>query len=384
MSHHTTRAPRVRRVRLITASTLLFLGAMALASSRAEAGGIPPTDPNRPGGLPAQGSCGPDGLGTYVKFTVPGIDGTIVAQPTASAPAAATVVQNSADKEFTILSATFNGSPAVIAEVIGGVTNLNPIWSFSPPILAPTPVMDVTDSGNFSQFALCLLNAGPLTLNKTVNAGSGTFEFSVTCRGTSDVPFLLTTVSLTASPGSPGSTVVFPNVPVGAACTATETQATPADYTNDGPKTVQITSPAGASITINNFKNATPVDDVSIVKTLEPTVLGPTATSATFVLTVTNNGNRAATNVVVTDVVPALLTVTGVTGPGTWLAPTWTVGDILAGSTATLRITVSVPLTVGVQYPVAPPVENCATVVSTQDNASGGNNVSCVTVRRSR
>jgi uncharacterized repeat protein (TIGR01451 family) len=374
----------LQKLRLAAAGTVLMLVTSAFIAGRAEAGGLPPTDPNRPGGLPAQGDCGEPAFGgVYVKFTVPGIDGTIVAQPTAGAPAAATVVQNSTDEEFTILSATYNGSPAVIAEVIGGVRNLNPIWSFSPPTLAPTPVLDVTDSGNFSQFALCLYTAGALTVNKTVDAGSGTFQFEVICRGLDGTVILTKTFSLTASAGSPGSMLISQTLPVGASCTATET-VIPTGWVGDGPKTVAIVA-TGSEITINNRQTAVPQPNISIVKTIDPAVLSPTQATATFSITVSNTGAGPATNVVVTDVVDPVLTVTNVSGPGTWLAPTWTIGSISPGGSVTLQITVNIPLTVALQYPPQPKVENCAVVAYTEDPTptDPANNTSCVTVRRS-
>jgi hypothetical protein len=356
-------------------AALAVTAAVVTLSGSASAGGLAPSGTAQ--NIPANGKCGPDLLGTYVKFTVPAGNGVIVANPTAAAPAAATVNQDAPNKEFTILSASFNGSPALIAEVIGGAASLNPKWTLSPPTLAPTPVLDVTSSNNFSQFSLCLINAGSFTLNKTVNSGSGSFTFTVTCVGRNGTVLATKSVTLAAGAGAPATSVVFPTVPLGATCTATETAAVPALYTNDGPKGALIATTAGAAVTINNTRI---IDNLRVVKTIP--VLSLSATSGTFSITVTNLGNRTATGVVVTDVVPSPLVITGTSGPGTWSAPTWTIGSLAAGASVTLNITVTVPLEVGVAYPPSAPVENCAAVVLTQTDIDLTNNNSCVTVTR--
>ena len=61
--------------------------------------------------------------------------------------------------------------------------------------------------------------------------------------------------------------------------------------------------------------------------------------TVTFTVTVTNNGPNQATNLSIDDVIPAGLTVGSVTpSVGSYTAPTWTVGTIDAGSSATLTI----------------------------------------------
>ena len=63
----------------------------------------------------------------------------------------------------------------------------------------------------------------------------------------------------------------------------------------------------------------------------------------TFTVTVTNSGPARATNVAIDDVLPAGLTAGTVTpSQGSWAEPTWTVGTIDSGSSATLTIEATV------------------------------------------
>ena len=71
--------------------------------------------------------------------------------------------------------------------------------------------------------------------------------------------------------------------------------------------------------------------------------------SITYTITVTNNGPAQATNVSLDDVLPAGLTAGTITpSQGSWAVPTWTIGTLDGGSSATLTIqaTVMSPLCV--------------------------------------
>ena len=63
----------------------------------------------------------------------------------------------------------------------------------------------------------------------------------------------------------------------------------------------------------------------------------------TYTVTVTNNGPAQAQNLIVTDALPAGLTlVNGIPTAGSWSAPNWTVGTLDNGATETLTITATV------------------------------------------
>ena len=61
--------------------------------------------------------------------------------------------------------------------------------------------------------------------------------------------------------------------------------------------------------------------------------------TVTFTVTVTNNGPAQATNVSIDDVLPADLTAGTITpSQGCFTAPTWTIGTLANGVSATLTI----------------------------------------------
>jgi len=78
--------------------------------------------------------------------------------------------------------------------------------------------------------------------------------------------------------------------------------------------------------------------DLSITKSVAPAA-GPylLGQQITYTVTVTNNGPDAVTGVKVTDIVPASLGSIVVTPSiGSYAAPTWTIGPMSNGATATL------------------------------------------------
>ena len=240
---------------------VVYLTIMSFASTTQVAFADDPILPEgeKPGGLPAQGSCGVDDLGHYVKFTTGGVDGTYDA--TATGGNGGTITANyTQDSDgngdtgtFLLNSVELNGEPLLVAEVIGGIANYNPIWTFMPGILPPTPLLATLSDKNFSQFALCVYDAiGPFSLTKTVDSGSGSFTFDVVCASPSGEVLLNDTVTLDVTAGTPVTYEVFGNVPIGATCTATETSADPDIYDNDGPKSATVAGVEGAGVTINN------------------------------------------------------------------------------------------------------------------------------------
>ena len=88
--------------------------------------------------------------------------------------------------------------------------------------------------------------------------------------------------------------------------------------------------------------NGAPAADIAVTKTVDnPTpVVG---TTVTFTVTATNRGPTGATGVVVTDALPAGLTLVSATpSQGDYTAPTWTVGALAANASATLVIVATV------------------------------------------
>ena len=119
-----------------------------------------------------------------------------------------------------------------------------------------------------------------------------------------------------------------------------------------------------------------PSADISLTKT------GPAAVQAggsvRHTITVTNHGPGAAHDVMVTDALPASLTVTGASAGCTksGRALTCPAGTIAAGHTRTFRVSVRVSAGAA----AGSSVKNCATAVSTTPDSDLSNNGSCVSM----
>jgi large repetitive protein len=153
--------------------------------------------------------------------------------------------------------------------------------------------------------------------------------------------------------------------------------------TGEGPlaNTATIGSTTPDPVTANNTSTSTTnvsaaPADLSIVKTANAPQPVPGA-PATFTIVVTNNGPGPADDVVVTDPLPAGVTLISATSTqGTCTGTTTvvcTVGTLLATASATITLDVRLPLTPG-------PVSNTATVTSSDADLSPANNTSSATI----
>ena len=88
------------------------------------------------------------------------------------------------------------------------------------------------------------------------------------------------------------------------------------------------------------FAPDVPVIDLEVTKAVTPTavIVGETAV---FTISVTNQGPDDATGVELTDVMPPEFPILTALGTGSFAGGTWTVGELPAGATATLRLTVT-------------------------------------------
>ncbi len=83
---------------------------------------------------------------------------------------------------------------------------------------------------------------------------------------------------------------------------------------------------------------------VAVAESIDPVVAGSGAGNLVHIVTLTNNGPSAATSVALdtTTIVPAGVSVdSAVPSQGSLTAPVWTVGDLAAGASATLTITMT-------------------------------------------
>lgn len=104
-----------------------------------------------------------------------------------------------------------------------------------------------------------------------------------------------------------------------------------ATVTSDAADPEPANDAATATLTVTNYA------DLSLTKTVNnPSPLD--GSTVVFTLTVTNLGPNDATGVSVSDSLPAGLTLSSSTGPGTYDGAAWTVGDLASGSSASLEI----------------------------------------------
>ncbi len=140
--------------------------------------------------------------------------------------------------------------------------------------------------------------------------------------------------------------------------------------------------------------------DLVVTKTVSSQVVLPGQSSVTFTTSVRNNGPHTAELTTVTDVVPAgLVVIESTVTRGTVALPTWDVGSLGSGQTATMSVTVTVPelrmYTAGKDQfgndqpatggedraPVS--YRNCASASSSAQDVVPVNNSACATVTRS-
>ncbi len=159
-------------------------------------------------------------------------------------------------------------------------------------------------------------------------------------------------------------------------------------FADGGAHLVRFESTAGTAATTTNFNiddvtltvSGEPVcteiaeADVSIVKTAaapSPIVVGSTIT---YTLAAANAGPGPASNVVVTDPLPANVTYVSNTCGAAFAAPTvtWTIGDLASGANVSCNIVVTVNA-VG-------PISNTATITADQTDPNMANNSSTATL----
>ena len=140
--------------------------------------------------------------------------------------------------------------------------------------------------------------------------------------------------------------------------------------------------------TINNLSCGSSSDNVTVtVHTAADLAITKTASTSnpcagqqvTYTITVTNNGPLAAQNVVVTDQLPAGLTLSSVTPTqGSWTAPLWNIGALANGQTATLTVVTTVNPNVALNTQI---VNNASVTTTTLDMVTTNNSAaSTITV----
>lgn len=211
------------------------------------------------------------------------------------------------------------------------------------------------------------------------NAGTTPFQFTVTLSGPSGTP---TSITWSTAPGTATSGTDFTPasgtlvIPAGS-LSGTIVVGVLGDTGFEADETffVNLTGATGGTIVDNQglgtiVNDDGPVADVSITKT-GPATARP-STPIAYTITVSNAGPQTASNVVVTDTIPAGTTFLSATPSQGTCSGTSTVtcnlGAIAAGGSATITLIVQAPATPGT-------VTNTATVTNTPEtDPNAGNN----------
>ncbi|WP_134765679.1 DUF11 domain-containing protein, partial [Nocardioides sp. 1609] len=218
------------------------------------------------------------------------------------------------------------------------------------------------------------------------------YRVTVTNNGPSDavgvvladaVPSTITGVAATPSQGTCTTTVscALGTVPAGSTATVTVTGVVVAGavgtVTNSATVSSGTADPTPGNNTGSTSDTVQPRADVAISKTAGPAVAG---SNVTYTVTVTNNGPSVARDVVVTDPVPAPLTLVSATGSqGTCTTPGNTarcaLGVLPPGAAATMTIVVGTPADDS-----ANGVVNTATVATSTTDPTPGNDTASHTL----
>lgn len=247
---------------------------------------------------------------------------------------------------------------------------------------------DVTPGNNTGTDVVPVGASADLAIVKTgpangIPGNNVVYSLVVTNNGPSDASAVVvsdpTPPNLTFVSNSGACATPFPcalgTIAVGASRTITATFGIPANYTAPSPivntATVSSATPDPNPANDTSSASTSVAADLAVVKTLaSPATPGGTAT---FRLDVTNHGPSAATNVVVTDPLPAGLTVFSATATQgactTGMTVTCALGTLQNGGTATIWITVNLPVRLQ-------PVRNVASVTADQFDPVTTNNSS--------
>jgi uncharacterized repeat protein (TIGR01451 family) len=247
---------------------------------------------------------------------------------------------------------------------------------------------DITPGNNGGTDVVPVVSSADLAIVKTgppngIPGSNLAYTLVVTNNGPSDAagvsvadptPTNLAFVSASA-PCAGGFPCLVGPLASGSSVTITATFSIPAGYTAPAPivNTATVSSATPDPNLTNNTSSAptSVAADLAVAKSVEAPIAP--GSLATYRIVVTNNGPSVATNVVLTDPLPAGLTFYAVTTTqgtcATGATVVCAIGTLPAGGTATIRITVVLPAKL-------PQVRNTASVTSDQFDPDPTNNTS--------
>jgi uncharacterized repeat protein (TIGR01451 family) len=267
---------------------------------------------------------------------------------------------------------------ATVACVCEGASKAANNTAADPTTISPRPDLTITKTavGSFvrGQSAQYLV-----TVTAAATAGA-TFGTTVTMTDT-----LPTGLTLSAVPSGGGWTCTGTVGGVAISCTRSDTLiagasfppiSIPVNVLQSAPASVTNTADVigGGDLTSASSSAITSIAssaDLQVVKTVNNANPLPGQT-VTFTVAVKNNGPSDAPSAVVTDAFPPALTLDTVTASqGAYTSPTWNIGTLASGATATLTISATYNGT---------PATNTASVTSSATDPNSANNTSSATV----
>jgi hypothetical protein len=323
--------------------------------------------------------CGPDNLGVLVDFNVPNDDGPQFAVATNGENAFVSVLQDTANQTFAVTYALLNQATALLPSGELSGPNGSQTWTQGLTSMGSTSTFDVSSIGTPTRFTMCMMGSGAVLISKVVNDEGGDFGFSVSCAGPSLNELVGGDLEISAD-YTQSDGIYFPGAPIGSTCTVTETYANGGGpYVNDGPQSVLVLQPFGAQVTITN---TAVVSDLSVNASFPGSPVSATSSTVSYEVTVTNSGPDDRATIGVTNSLLYPLSIVDIVGDGQWtLYPPngfeWFIPALAAGASATITLTLTAPLNVGLPYPVRPAIESCALLVFQAPDADVSNNRSC-------
>jgi uncharacterized repeat protein (TIGR01451 family) len=226
---------------------------------------------------------------------------------------------------------------------------------------------------NYSGSSLTLTSSGPtITPPLSPNSDTITGGATVTINGT----------GFQGSAGAFGGTVTFGGVASTTVNLVNSTQLTAvAPAHAAGTVDVVVTNPDAQPTTATSAFTYTSNGDLSLTKTASTDRVA-TSGSLSYVIAVSNSGPSSATDVTVTDTLPAGMTLGTVTGTGWSCSNNAATPPTITCTMLTLAAGAANPITIGVTAPSAanPALTNTANVTSTSSDPNLTNNSGSATV----
>lgn len=259
----------------------------------------------------------------------------------------------------TVTASTFDPSTA------NNVSTFETAVTPAPANLSITKTADSTATiGSNLTYTIVVTNGGPGVANDVVvtdvlPSGTTLVSSSAGCSGTTTITCLVGTLAA----GGDATIEIVVTLP---STTGTVSNTASVSTSSPDPATANDASTAETVVTLEPA-------DLSIAKTADFTTL-PVGSNATYTIVVTNNGPGEATDVVVTDELPAGTTlVSSSAGCSGTTTVTCEAGTLAAGGSATFELVVTLPSTPGT-------VSNTATVASSSTDPAAGNDASTVEI----